>query len=252
MLNCVCYLGDDHLGAAAAYLAGVMTHFGIAFDYIPSNESPGRHFREQQYALYVLSDYSAARFAPADLTHLVASALNGSGVLMIGGWESFFGRLGEYHNTLLADVLPVTMLDRDDRTNYAQPCLLKKVAEHEILARLPFDRPPGIGGLNVVIPRPNSQTLLAAVPLEVRQSEGGFAFTAGKELPLLVVGENAQGRSAALATDVAPHWVGGFVDWGDARVHQEMGEGFIEVGNWYARFFRNLLVWTGRLSGVRA
>ena len=45
----------------------------------------------------------------------------------------------------------------------------------------------------------------------------------------------------ALATDVAPHWVGGFVDWGKERVVADVGDDFIDVGNWYARFFRQLL-----------
>ena len=63
-----------------------------------------------------------------------------------------------------------------------------------------------------------------------------------------MVGEHGRGRTAALATDVAPHWVGGLVDWGDQRVVQDVGGGSIDVGNWYARFFRNLLVWTGRLE----
>jgi uncharacterized membrane protein len=77
---------------------------------------------------------------------------------------------------------------------------------------------------------------------------GDFTFSPGAESPLLVVGEHGRGRTAALATDVAPHWVGGLVDWGDQRVVQQVGAGFIDVGNWYARFFRNLLVWTGRLE----
>ena len=34
----ICYLGDDHLGGAAAYLAGVMTHCGLPYDYVPSTE----------------------------------------------------------------------------------------------------------------------------------------------------------------------------------------------------------------------
>ena len=77
---------------------------------------------------------------------------------------------------------------------------------------------------------------------------GDFEFSAGAESPLLVVGECGRGRTAALATDVAPHWVGGLVDWGDGRVVQEVNAGAIDVGNLYARFFRNLLVWTGRLE----
>jgi hypothetical protein len=51
--------------------------------------------------------------------------------------------------------------------------------------------------------------------------------------PLLVTGQHGAGRVAAITTDVAPHWVGGFVDWGDARVAaQADGAPAIEVGNW--------------------
>ena len=67
-----------------------------------------------------------------------------------------------------------------------------------------------------------------------------FRFTRGEESPLLVVGQHGRGRVAALATDVAPHWVGGLVDWGDRRITQEVAGGFVEIGNWYAQFFRNL------------
>ncbi len=38
---------------------------------------------------------------------------------------------------------------------------------------------------------------------------------AAKSRRCLVVGQHGRGRTAALATDVAPHWVGGLVDWGD-------------------------------------
>ena len=49
-----------------------------------------------------------------------------------------------------------------------------------------------------------------------------------------MVGRHGYGRTAALATDVAPHWVGGLVDWGDQRITQKVTEDSIEVGNWYA------------------
>ena len=63
-------------------------------------------------------------------------------------------------------------------------------------------------------------------------------------MPLLIVGRHGRGRTAALATDVAPHWVGGLVDRGQQRVVQDVPGGFtIDVGDCYARFFRNLLVW---------
>ena len=35
----ICYLGDDNLQGAAAYLGGIMLHFGLEFDYVPSTEA---------------------------------------------------------------------------------------------------------------------------------------------------------------------------------------------------------------------
>jgi hypothetical protein len=249
MLERVCYLGDDDLGLAAVYLAGVMTHYGIAFDYVPSPQSPATDFTARRYALYVLSDYPAARWQAGQLEHVVECVRGGSGLLMLGGWESFHGRLGEYHRTPLAAALPVRMGDGDDRVNCAQPCLVHKSAEHEILAGLPWQTPPGIGGYNRFTPKPDATTLLECMHYAVRLAGDGAEFSATRRAPLLVVGQHGAGRTAALATDVAPHWVGGWVDWGDQRVFQEVGPGFIEVGNWYAQFFRNLVAWTGRLAG---
>jgi hypothetical protein len=59
------------------------------------------------------------------------------------------------------------------------------------------------------------------------------------------VGQWEKGRTAALLTDVAPHWVGPFVDWGRPRVAAQAPEAnAIEVGGDYAQFFRQLLEWT--------
>jgi uncharacterized membrane protein len=244
----VCYLGDDDLPLAAVYLAGIMTRFGLAYDYVPSTRGPADALRGGPHDLYVLSDYPAARFRPGDLEMVAERVRAGAGLAMFGGWESYHGRLGEYHRSPLADVLPVLMAQRDDRRNCAQPCLVKPVAEHPITAGLPWDQPPTIGGFNAFRPKPDAATLLASVQFCVRREGDDFQFTRGEESPLLVVGQFGRGRVAALATDVAPHWVGGMVDWGDQRVVQEMPFGFIDVGSWYAQFFRNLLVWTGRFE----
>jgi uncharacterized membrane protein len=240
----ICYLGDDDPGGAAMYLCGIMAHYGLPYDHVPSSQSPPDSFLARQYALYVLSDYPAARFSPAQFAHLVECVGAGSGLAMLGGWESFFGRSGQYHRSPLAEVLPVEMADRDDRRNCAQPCLIQQAAEHPILAGLPWDCPPTIGGFNAWTPRPGAETLLRCQAFAVRRAGGAFQFTPGAEAPLLVVGRFGRGRTAALATDVAPHWVGGLVDWGPQRVVQEVQGGLIDVGQWYAQFFRNLLVWT--------
>ena len=115
----VCYLGDDHLGGAAAYLAGIMSHFKLAYDYIPTAGYPSRSFKSQRYALYVISDYPAMHFASSEMAHICDCVAAGSGLLMIGGWESFYGFLGLYPSTPLAEALPVTMLAEDDRRNCA-------------------------------------------------------------------------------------------------------------------------------------
>ena len=241
-----CYLGDGSLGGAASYLAAIMLHHGLDFDHIRSDEGPRADFMADPYALYVVSDYPASRFGAAAMSFVADYVRQGSGLLMLGGWESFFGRAGEYHQSPLADVLPVAMQATDDRRNCAQPCLIHQVAEHPILEALPWDQPPGIGGFNVVTAKPGAETLLTCVEFSVRRTEtSGFAFTRGRGWPLLVVGRHGRGRTAALATDVAPHWVGGLVDWGDRRMVQDVAGERVEVGNWYATFFRNLLVWTG-------
>lgn len=248
MLSRICYLGDDTLQGAAGYLAGIMSHFALPYEHIASTESPDADFASRQYSLYVVSDYPAARFREGQMEHIVRCVEGGSGLLMLGGWESYFGRLGEYHRSPLAEVLPVTMLESDDRRNSAQPCLVDAVCAHPILDGLPWDQPPTIGGYNALSPKPQTQTLLRCVRFSVQARGGKFEFMQGESAPLLVVGRWGNGRSAALATDVAPHWVGGLVDWGDRRAVQEIPGGSIEVGNWYAEFFRNLLVWTGRMG----
>jgi uncharacterized membrane protein len=245
----ICYMGDTRLAGAASYLVGIMTHSGLPFDYVPSDQSPPATLGSDPYALYVVSDYPAARFGTAAMADIAGCVAQGAGLVMIGGWESYFGCLGEYHRSPLADVLPVVMQQADDRRNYAQPCLINKVADHPILDGLPWDEPPGIGGLNAFTAKPGAQTVLTAVRFSVRRAGGQFQFARGEELPLLVVGQHGRGSTAALATDVAPHWVGGLVDWGDQRVVQDVAGGFtIDVGNWYARFFRNLLVWAGQFG----
>jgi len=244
----ICYLGDIQLVGAASYLAGIMLHEGLPFDYVPSDQPPPADAVSNPYALYIVSDYPAARFGEAAMAGVAGCVERGSGLLMIGGWESFFGCLGEYHRSPLAKVLPVEMQTTDDRRNFAQPCLVNQLAKHPILEGLPWDAPPGIGGLNAFLAKPDSQTLLSAVRFGVRRTAGQFQFTKEDEMPLLVVGRHGLGRTAALATDVAPHWGGGLVDWGNSRVKQDVPGGFeIEVGNWYAQFFGNLVRWTGKL-----
>lgn len=275
----VAYLGDGSIPGAASYLSGVMKHFGIEFDRVDSTDPVPSDFFDAPYSLYILSDYPAGMFRPGELERIAGNVENhGSGLLMIGGWESFHGRLGEYNNTVAADLLPVVMAAADDRRNWPLSVILRTVASHVIVEGLPWNTPPGIGGYNQFTPKADAKTLIEGIRLDLQVlgdqvetlepvSENDFALLAGRRIivplidgdsiaiqpceavPMLVVGEYGLGRTAAFASDVAPHWVGGFVDWGTERMVEEIGPpgDFIEVGADYAKFWRNLVRWTARL-----
>jgi uncharacterized membrane protein len=169
------------------------------------------------------------------------------GLLMIGGWESYTGLGGDYGKTALGEVLPVAMAERDDRVNCPQPCLVQRNTSHPIVSELPFDDiAPTIGGFNRVIRKAGGMEILSARRFEASRKGREFLITPAQEAdPLLVTGRFGEGRVTAFTSDVAPHWVGGLVDWGDARVVAcAPGANPVEIGNWYARFFHQMIRWT--------
>lgn len=247
----ILYCGDTSLEGAAGYLAGVMTHWGWKFDYVPSHHRLPREVIERGHRLIILSDYPAARISAELQQVVVERVVRGTGLLMIGGWESFRGSEGKWRSTPIGKALPVEMGFRDDRVNFAQPTLLTRTsAAHPILDGLPWnEQPPTIGGLNRVTVKEDSDELLTAVSHQVSVANLKFVFQESDSSPALVVGQHGRGRTAAFTSDVAPHWVGGFVDWGPQRVKaQAPGAEAIEVGSHYAQFWKQLLAWAGRLK----
>jgi uncharacterized membrane protein len=160
----ILYCGDTNLEGAASYLAGLMAHGGWTFDYLPSHESLSRDLLKRRRSLIVLSDYPAARFDRELQQVALQHIQRGTGLLMIGGWESFRGSDGRWQGTPLGDALPVEIDRRDDRVNFPQPTLLSRAGEHATIDGLPWkEQPPTIGGLNRVQAKEGSNTLLAAV-----------------------------------------------------------------------------------------
>src|SRR5688572_787775 len=177
--NHVLYLGDTSLSGAAAYLAGLMTRFGISYDYVPSDQSLSCEQAGAPRKLFVLSDYPASQM-PAALqeTILEQVRVGGSGLLMIGGWESYHGHGGNWDGTPIGDALPVEISREDDRINCDQPALVIESEPHEITAGLPWAaRPPTIGGFNRVVSKPGSATILLVQRLQAVFTEGRFEFT---------------------------------------------------------------------------
>jgi hypothetical protein len=249
--NHVLYLGDSALSGAAAYLAGLMTAFGVSYDYVPSDVDLSSEQASEPRKLFILSDYPSSRMPPA-VQEIILKQVHdhAAGLLMIGGWESFHGHGGNWDGTPIGNALPVEISSEDDRINCDQPALVLAGESHEITAELPWaSRPPTIGGFNRVISRPGSATLLIVQRFQATFDAGRFNFTADEQDPLLVIGAHGFGLTAALMSDLSPHWVGGLVDWGDAeRVKAQAPGGWsIEVGNLYSQFVANLLIWTGQL-----
>jgi uncharacterized membrane protein len=143
--------------------------------------------------------FVASRIAVNRLELLAAYVRGGGGLLMVGGYLSFAGIDGRarYGDSPLASVLPVVVSPSDDRVELPEGVVADvEEAGHPALAGV--DGPwPALLGYNRVTARDGASTLVRA----------------GDD-PLLVVGAAGAGRSAAFASDLAPHWAPpAFVDW---------------------------------------
>lgn len=274
----ILYFGDDDMTRAAAYLAGILHHFNLPFEHIDSTAPLSDALLSQKVDAFILSDYPRKRFKDGQLEKIRDAVSHGAGLLMIGGWESFYGKNGEYHDTCLAEVLPVTMQNHDDRRQFCQPLMVRLRRPHPVLDKLSWSRPPCIVGLNSVKAKPNTETVLEALRIDIRVVDedqvadylnDSICFVSGKPIderaslslpsgetllvsvserfPLLTLGKFGQGRTAAYMSDAAPHWVGNFIDWGHSHIAQTLPGGHsIEVGADYAQFFHQLVSWTAK------
>ncbi|MCE0766993.1 glutamine amidotransferase [Pseudonocardia kujensis] len=165
----------------------------------------------QQFDAVVLSDIGSNSFLLPDETFLRSErspnrlallrdwTRAGGGLVMIGGYMSFTGIDGKarFGMTPLADVLPVRMLDHDDRVEESEGVKAEFDAPaHPVLGGTPAEWPPLLG-YNRVTAKPDATTIARA----------------GDD-PLLVVGPAGEGRAVAFTSDLAPHWAPPeFVGW---------------------------------------
>jgi len=188
---------------------------GHQVTYVRGHEVSARFPRTAQeladYDVVVLSDIGSNTFLLPDETFLRSErspnrlallrdwTRAGGGLVMIGGYLSFTGIDGKarFGMTPLADVLPVRLLDHDDRVEEPEGVKAEFDAPaHPVLGGTPPDWPPLLG-YNRVIAKPDATTVARA-----------------GEDPLLVVGPAGSGRSVAFTSDLAPHWAPPeFVGW---------------------------------------
>jgi hypothetical protein len=244
------YAGDGTARTAGAYLSCVLEHIGYSVMYIPSDAVlQAAAVRDGDWRLIILSDFPKSNLPLEAEKEIESRVRRGTGFLMIGGWESFSGGPERYTAGPVAEILPVLCREEDDRWNYAPGLYPCPVGDHPAVRGLPWDTPPVICGLNRFSPRPESAPALAARPLTM---EAGEARLSSEAYPLLVTGRHGAGITAALATDLAPHWAGGLVDWGGRRVRLTSSfGGDVEVGDAYLGFIRGLTEYLcGRRPGL--
>ncbi|MET7765659.1 glutamine amidotransferase [Streptomyces sp. NPDC005393] len=199
----------------AGYFLDCLDDAGFDVSYVRGHEITLRFPRSaeelDEFDVVVISDIGSNSFLLPDETFLrsekspnrlglVADFVQrGGGLVMIGGYLSFTGidGKGRYGMSPLAEPLPVTMLPYDDRVERSEGVEVEVCEpDHPVLGGTPSDW-PHLLGYNKLMAKPDA-TVVARVG----------------EDPMLVVGEYGQGRTAAFASDLAPHWAPPeFLDW---------------------------------------
>lgn len=188
---------------------------GFAVTYIRAHEISARFPKSADelaaFDVVVLSDIGSNSFLLSDETFLrsevTANKLGvlaewvraGGGLVMVGGYMSFTGIDGRarYGMSPLAPVLPVTMLDHDDRVEVPEGVVpVVDVPDHPAVDGAPGPWPIVLG-YNRLVARP-----------------GSTVITRCGDDPLLAVGAAGSGRAVAFASDLAPHWAPPeFIGW---------------------------------------
>lgn len=203
----------------AGVFLGALAESGFEVTYIRAHEISARFPKTRAeldaFDVVVLSDIGSNSFLLSDETFLRSERTpnklgeladyvrRGGGLIMVGGYMSFTGidARARYGMSPLASVLPVTMLNHDDRIEVPEGLVARfDEPQHPVLGGTPPDWPMLLG-YNRVEAKPDA-TVVARHDAD----------------PLLVVGSAGGGRAVAFASDLAPHWAPPeFVGWAHYR-----------------------------------
>ncbi len=237
----VLYAGDSPVGGAANYLLGILNSIRAEVTHLAPSEKMTEKILERNFDVIIFSDYSRDKVSDACQAVIARKTAEGTGFLMIGGWGSYSGPFGNWRGSFIETLLPVDCKKGDDRTNFPGGASLVPKLKHPVLKGLSFAYSPAICGMNEIYPKKKSRVVLAVRKI---LSTGRKISLEKKEYPLLVL--DSQARIAALATDLAPHWCGGLVDWGSSTKKLAVNSQIrIQVGISYIHFVSSLISWLG-------
>lgn len=202
-----------HSGADA-FIAAAASQ-GIEVEQMYAHDVPQKFPRSQQalsqYDVVLLSDigynsfvlppetWLAGQTSPNPLVELATWVRNGGGLMMAGGYLSFqgFQARANFARSPIAEVLPVDMLESDDRVEVPEggTCQLLQ-ADHPV-SQAWQGQAPQLLGYNKVTAKAGAD-VLATVNQDV----------------LIASWQVEQGRSLVWTSDIGPHWCPqGFLDW---------------------------------------
>ena len=197
------------------WLRKALEQGGYEVDFMPNHEAPEKFpwtlDEINKYDAVILSDIgsntlllSNATFAKSqrrpNRCQLIKEYVEqGGGFCMVGGYMSFTGidAKARYGETEIADILPVKMIDKDDRVEAPQglyPEIVDK--NHEVLKGISQQWPFFLGYNKTV------------------ECSDGKVIAKINNDPFIAVREYGKGKTAVFTSDCAPHWgPTEFVNW---------------------------------------
>jgi uncharacterized membrane protein len=195
-------------------------------------------FKPGRYDVYIIGDLDSTAFRPEDLAALRTAVERGAGLIMTGGYHSFWS--GGYEGTALAEILPLETgeLDKFDRQRFDEPILSQlHIRPENRDVGLKMIPNPKFGNVSLMRLGPKDQNL--AIWKKLPGLEGANRFRALKPAakplaetpdgqPLLVASEPGAGRVLAFAGDSTWRWY---------------MEGFEKE---HKRFWRQVILWLAK------
>ncbi len=188
---------------------------GIEVDYIPNHLAPEKFPTSldelKKYDAVFLSDigsntllltdevFAKGERQPNRCDLLKEYVMEGGSFVMIGGYMSFTGidAKTRYGETSVKDILPVSLLDKDDRQEMPHGVYPQKVKDHKIFQGIDEEFPHFLG-YNKTVENDSAGEILAEINGD----------------PFIAVGKFGLGKSLVFTSDFAPHWgPKEFVEW---------------------------------------
>jgi len=163
--------------------------------------------RDPRYDAFVLGDLDSTALGNDQLQSLAEAVSRGKGLALLGGYHSFGA--GGYHDTPLADAMPITM-NRLERQDFGAPIRQDLQLPGPLRMRPARAHPLVSLGLE----GNNAASWSQLPPLAGANKLHGVKDAAGVQVvaesdagqPLLVVGEYGRGRVVAMAGDSTYRW----------------------------------------------